>query len=101
MKYIQFLIIIFGCIAFTSSSIAKQQLTFKTLLNQIFHEDKDLKEAEKEAFWECMMNKVKPESTKSHKNTVRQYCISKVSKVRKSSLKCYGKLFVKEGNANR
>jgi hypothetical protein len=67
----------------------------------MFHEDKDFKEAEKEAFWECMINKIKPESTKSHKDIVKEYCVSKVSKVRKSSLKCYGKLFVTEGNANR
>ena len=74
-----FIFLLLFLFSFHSVSFAKDNLKF---LDK--YEDENIKKEKEQkkrnAYLECMINKIKPESTDAHKSVVKEYCKNKVYK---------------------
>ena len=81
LKYIyKFILTLLFILSFSNTSLGKE----KSALDLLFDDDKDTEKVEQQKrvdkFHECMISKIKPESTESHKSVVEVYCWNKVKK---------------------
>ena len=65
-------------ITISLSSFAKDDLNFLDKYEEKEKLKKD-KQIKKNKYLDCMINKIKPETTEAHKSVVKQYCQNKVS----------------------
>ena len=81
LKYVfKFILTLLFILSLSNTSLGKE----KSSLDLFFDDDKDTEKVERQnredKFQECMISKIKPESTEAHKSVVEEYCWNKVKK---------------------
>ena len=88
LKYVfKFILTLLFILSLSNTSLGKEKSSLDLLLNissHYFDEDEDTEKVERQnredKFQECMISKIKPESTDAHKSVVEEYCWNKVKK---------------------
>ncbi len=79
LNFNKYFFILLSLMALSFAVEAKDNYTF-TLKELGLDTEEQEKKKKKNEFLECMMSKIKPESTESHKSVIEEYCVNKVYK---------------------
>ena len=79
--FFKFLLTYFFVISLANTSLAKDKEDIFSMFKKAEEEIENKKRQKREdKFQECMISKIKPESTEAHKSVVEEYCWNKVKK---------------------